>query len=107
MVFLPYGCRIRLVREEPAEMLQIENVKINHLINPVGVVCPLSLSWNLLSDEKNMVQAEYEITVSLRPDFCSPCLKIQKTGSESAEIPLEIDGLRECTEYFVSVKVSA
>jgi alpha-L-rhamnosidase len=87
-------------------MLKIENLRINHLTDPVGVTVPLCVSWNLVSDEKNVVQAGYRICISLNPDSSDPCFVLERTGAESSEIGLDIENLRECTTYYVSVQVT-
>ncbi len=87
-------------------MLKIENLRIDHLTDPVGVSAPLCAGWNLVSDEANTVQEKYRIRVSLYPDNSRPCFELARTGNESSEIGLEIENLQECTTYYVEVQVT-
>jgi len=49
--------------------LAVSNLKCENLTNPIGLgeMSP-GLSWQMLSDKRNMAQTAYEIKVSARPD---------------------------------------
>lgn len=86
-------------------MVAIENFKINHTKEAIGVELPLFLSWNLFSDERGCVQNSWKIIVSEDEDFSSSVFENFQLSSLSAEIELLFDKAKSFTKYYVKLEV--
>ncbi|MCR5606197.1 MAG: family 78 glycoside hydrolase catalytic domain, partial [Treponema sp.] len=90
---------------EENRMIAIENLKINHAKEAIGVEFPLFLSWNLVCDERACVQKYWKVTISETEDFSSIVFECSQLSSLSAEVALLFDTAKSFTKYYVKLEV--
>jgi len=68
-------------------MLKITDVKVNYLVNPVGISGDIQIGWVLGSDKKNVVQTAYQVQIGKDLNFDHPVFDSGETsGDESAHV---------------------
>jgi alpha-L-rhamnosidase len=91
--------------------INVKNLLCENKVNPlgIGIVHP-QLTWQISSDQRNVVQTAYEIKVSENiPDFKSEKELVWNTGKiysdQSVHIPYNGKALQSATKYFWQVRV--
>ena len=85
-------------------MFCVDNVKINHLTEPLGVRDKVSVSWELKSSKRAVFQKSYKIEVSEYEDFSSPIFSVINTSDSCRNISVDDVAYKEFTRYYVRVQ---
>lgn len=85
--------------------MNITNIKINGLVNPIGFAFPVVIcSWKVM-DCPDKIQTNVKIEVAKEPEFQEVIVKLEEAGllSSGQKIPLETE---KCKRYYVRVTVT-
>lgn len=88
-------------------MLKITDIKVNYLVNPVGISGSIQVGWFLNSDKKNVVQTSYQVQIAKERDFDHPVFDSGETsGDESAHVQVQGVEWESAVKYDIRVRVS-
>lgn len=92
-----------------SQNLRVQELSCEHMINPVGIdVTSPRLSWIMMADGRNNLQAAYSIRVATDPSFRSKSL-VWNTGRVASDasvlLPYAGKELRSSTRYYWQVKI--
>ncbi|MGN1443774.1 MAG: alpha-L-rhamnosidase N-terminal domain-containing protein, partial [Acutalibacteraceae bacterium] len=82
--------------------MKLCHLRTNHMKNPIGIDRSPEFSWRIVSDEKNVIQTAYRITVLDSEKTVYDSGKV--ISSKQSFIPFE-GTLKSCTEYEWKVTV--
>ena len=86
-------------------VLKIKDVKVNYLVNPVGISGDIQIGWVLDSDKRNVVQTSYRVQIASDMDFEHPVYDSGETsGDESAHVKVQGITWESAVRYDVRVK---
>jgi alpha-L-rhamnosidase len=88
-------------------MLSVVNPLSDYKTKPLGMdAAHPGFSWMLASDQKNVLQAAYQIQVSVNSHFAGElCWDTGKTYSgQSVHVPYQGSALNPCTRYFFRIR---
>ncbi len=88
--------------------VQVQNLRIENLTNPVGIdIIKPQFSWQLLSEKRNVMQSAYEIQVSEDASFKGNTAwsSGKVTSAESVHIPYAGNTLQSDKKYYWKVRV--
>ena len=87
-------------------MLGIREVRIDTMIDPIGISKMPCFSWKIESDRKHVRQRAYQLQISSEKDFEKILLDTGWVEScESTNVHIEEIELFSCSKYFVKVRV--
>lgn len=87
-------------------MLEIKKIKINHLDSPIGITGVVCASWEIMSDNMDVVQTGYHLQISERQDFHTLVYDSGRTASaESANVVISGICFKSLVRYFVRVYI--
>lgn len=87
-------------------MLNIAEIKINHLTNPLGVKESFSIGWKIISEKLNTLQTSYEIQIAKDELFSDVLYTQSKQTDESVGVQIANLKLSSLTKYFIRIKIS-
>jgi alpha-L-rhamnosidase len=88
----------------------VKNLQCEHLTNPVGIdVITPRISWQLVSDKRNVLQTAYEIVVGNNPTPARSGTSAWRSGrvtsAQSVHVPYAGEALRSGKRYYWQVRV--
>ena len=87
-------------------MLVVKNLKCEYLKNPIGIdVVNPRLSWQIISDKRNVKQQQFQIQVATDKEFNNIVWNIHTFSEKSIHIPYNGVPLESRKRYFYRVKV--
>lgn len=87
-------------------MLVVKNLKCEYLENPIGIdVINPRLSWQIISDKRNVKQEQFQIQVATDKEFNNIVWNIHTFSEKSIHIPYNGAPLESRRRYFYRVKV--
>jgi alpha-L-rhamnosidase len=101
---LLYACMIATAQ------VQVSNLKVENLSNPLGIdLQQPHLSWQLTSDQRNVMQSAYEVRVSDYPDFKGTAVwsSGKVNSDQSVHVPYAGNQLQSGKKYYWEVRVWA
>ncbi|WP_346908791.1 alpha-L-rhamnosidase [Faecalicatena orotica] len=91
-------------------MLGLSRILINYQENPVGIEKIEQVGWVIVSDQKHVIQKNYELQISRDEEFGELVYDSGVTESgESAHVVIDNESLKlqSSTKYFIRVRISA
>ena len=86
--------------------LKVKNLLCENRVNPVGLDVPFPrFSWQLLSDQKNVMQTAYEIRVGIKSGNKESWNSGKKLSDQSIFVPYTGAALQSAATYFWQVRV--
>ncbi len=88
-------------------MVRVIRVRMDYLDNPVGVTCVPQISWEIISNMKNVLQKTYQVQAAKDITFTKMVFDSGEVkGEESAHVKLEGLKLESLQKYYLRVKIS-
>jgi alpha-L-rhamnosidase len=86
--------------------VSLKNLRCENRVNPVGMdILKPRFSWQLLSDQRNVMQSAYEIRVGIRPGKFDFWNSGKQAGSQSVFVPYSGNDLQSGVTYYWQVRV--
>jgi len=87
--------------------VQVKNLMCEHLVNPIGLdITQPRFSWQLVSDERNLMQTAYEIRMSNTAGTIGKAKSFGKVNSDqSVHVPYTGGPLQAGKKYYWQVRV--
>lgn len=89
-------------------MLNITEIRINHLKEPKGITGNLSIGWKIASDHKNVVQKKYRLQLAKDSTFEKILYDtgdVESEQSQNVSVDISNVGLSSVHDYYVRVRI--
>ena len=89
-------------------MLDIAEIRINHLKEPKGIAGNISVGWKIASGHRNVMQERYQIQISEDSSFANILFdtsNVESGQSQNVELDIEEIQLKSIHYYYVRVRI--
>ena len=82
-------------------MLDIAEIRINHLKEPKGIAGNISVGWKIASGHRNVMQERYQIQISEKKDFTKGT---RAKNFKASNTKAAAEGLKSGKKYYVRIR---